>query len=46
MIIILSNGLLEKWYIIEVTELVFVTERPAAATSKLFMGRSAFWGVF
>lgn len=45
MIIILSNGLLEKWYIIEAAELVFVIERPAAATSKLFMGRSTFFGV-
>lgn len=45
MIIILSDGLLEKWYIIEAAELVFVTERPAAATSKLFMGRSTFFGV-
>ena len=45
MIIILSDGLLEKRYIIEAAERVFVTERPAAATSKLFMGRSTFFGV-
>lgn len=45
MIIILLDDFLEKWYIIEATELVFVIERPAAATSKLFMGRSTFFGV-
>ena len=44
-IIILWNCLLERWYIIEVSVLVFVVERPAPAISKSLMGRNEFFKI-